>query len=664
MAIEAQQKSIRALIMGDNMSFHIPIYQRSYTWRANAEVEKLLADIREFAEEYKGSGSADYYIGNVILKNQNRGFITERIVIDGQQRITTTILILCAIRDIYNKEIGTVESQHEANVIQRSLYVEDGNVKRIKLNNMEHQKTLDLLLSGETDTISPFDKSTNYWRCYQHIRRRFETMNQPQLQEFAEILDRVKVVSIFLDENQDENAVFESINSAGKPLSGSDLIKNFVFSFKAYRISDQQEKFLTDLYTSKFEELFAEAKDTEDELEAFFREYIAVKTTQKVNNDPKVIYFEFKKWAGSIASENECHSKIRDLIKWATIYRLLKFGAHESINPTLLGYLRASFHTYASLLMDIVDRLADVSQGEVHISDTNQLNKALEKVVVYDAFRFLAGESAKTITRFIPSIPRKLEKNDADYFRDYADAFHELVTTTPEGYRQPSVRLVQKMVNSVNYYKNKKQLIRFLILVENIGKNELISIESGVKGCQVEHIMPQSLTDDWMHISQSTHEQYLHTLGNLSITFDNQNLSNRSFAEKKAVLAAKSHISLNQILLNYTEFSEREIKDRANNLLAKFFGAYNIKWTAIEPLDDKSLDLDGVMSLQAVDVTPQIWLNKTLETGDAEELRGLGNASTWKTICDHLQIVVGADSAHRRLERWIEHNRPFWPSTF
>ncbi|MCP4363803.1 MAG: DUF262 domain-containing protein [Planctomycetes bacterium] len=187
MAIVAQQKSIRELIMGDNMSFHIPIYQRSYTWSANAQVEKLLADIREFAEEYRGSSSADYYIGNVILKNQNRGFITERIVIDGQQRITTTILILCAIRDIYNKEIGTIESRREANVIQRSLYVEDGTVKRMKLNNMEHQKTLDVLLSGETDTISTFDKSTNYWRCYQHIRRRFETMNQPQLQEFAEM---------------------------------------------------------------------------------------------------------------------------------------------------------------------------------------------------------------------------------------------------------------------------------------------------------------------------------------------------------------------------------------------------------------------------------------------------------------------------------------------
>lgn len=533
MAIDAQQKSIRALIMGDNMSFHIPIYQRSYTWGANLQVEKLLGDIREFADEYRGNSSADYYIGNVILKNQTRGFITERIVIDGQQRITTTILILCAVRDIYRKEIATEEAKHEANVIQRSLYVEDGNVKRIKLNNMEHQKTLDIILSGELDAINSFDKTTNYWRCYQHIRRRFETMNEPQIREFSEILDRVRVVSIFLDEKQDENAVFESINSAGKPLSGSDLIKNFVFSFKAYSISLQKEKFLTDLYTTGFESLFSEAKKPEEELEAFFREYIAVKTAKKVNNDPKVIYFEFKKWVGNIESEEHCHATIVDLIKWATIYRLLKFGSHESADPTLLGYLRASFHTYASLLMDMVDRLAEVTQGEVCIPDKYQLNQALQKVVVYDAFRFLAGESAKTITRFVPSIPKKLESKNPNYFHDYANEFDELVTTTPEGYRQPPVGLVCKMANSVNYYKNKKQLIRFLILLENIGKNELIPLDASLKACQIEHIMPQSLTHHWINISQSTHEQYLHTLGNLSITLDNQNLSNKSFAEKK-----------------------------------------------------------------------------------------------------------------------------------
>jgi uncharacterized protein with ParB-like and HNH nuclease domain len=79
----------------------VPIYQRNYTWGADKEVKKLIDDIIEFGQEYQDNDRAEYYIGNIIIKNQTRGMITERIIIDGQQRITTSVLILCAIRDIY-----------------------------------------------------------------------------------------------------------------------------------------------------------------------------------------------------------------------------------------------------------------------------------------------------------------------------------------------------------------------------------------------------------------------------------------------------------------------------------------------------------------------------------------------------------------------------------
>jgi uncharacterized protein with ParB-like and HNH nuclease domain len=97
--------------MGDLNQFHIPIYQRTYTWEASVDVEKLIKDIIEFGIEYKENTNANYYIGNVIVKNQTRAMMVERIVIDGQQRITTTILILCAIRDIYLNKVKTDEAK-------------------------------------------------------------------------------------------------------------------------------------------------------------------------------------------------------------------------------------------------------------------------------------------------------------------------------------------------------------------------------------------------------------------------------------------------------------------------------------------------------------------------------------------------------------------------
>ncbi len=273
MAIEASHKNIRTLIMGDLTQFHIPIYQRTYTWGASIEVEKLLRDIREFEREYREKTGADYYIGNVIVKNQNRAMMTERVVIDGQQRITTTILILCAIRDVYLKKIQTDEARQAARNIGKSLFSEDDGEIKLKLNNMEHQSTLTTLLKGAIEIITPSDMETNYWKNYQYIYKKLVSMNEDEFNSFVNTLDRVKVVIIFLDDDQDENSVFESINSLGKPLSGSDLIKNFIFTFKNYQCSHMEENLLIELYTKKFESLFANEKKIESSLESFFREY-------------------------------------------------------------------------------------------------------------------------------------------------------------------------------------------------------------------------------------------------------------------------------------------------------------------------------------------------------------------------------------------------------
>ncbi|KAF3977606.1 MAG: DUF262 domain-containing protein [Methylococcales symbiont of Iophon sp. n. MRB-2018] len=106
--------------MGDLSQFHIPVYQRVYTWDAENQIKRLLDDIIAFGKEYEDAPRAIYYIGNAIVKNQTRGFIDERVVIDGQQRITTTILILCAIRDVYLKIIKTDKALAEANQMANS----------------------------------------------------------------------------------------------------------------------------------------------------------------------------------------------------------------------------------------------------------------------------------------------------------------------------------------------------------------------------------------------------------------------------------------------------------------------------------------------------------------------------------------------------------------
>jgi len=576
MAIQTDHKNIIELIMGDLTQFHIPIYQRNYTWDAVKHVDKLVDDIIEFGDEYKDNKRAEYYIGNIIVKNQNRGMITERVVIDGQQRITTTILLLSAIRDTFNYKYSSTEGQATANSIHKSLYFEDGEEIKLKLNNMENQQTLTKILSAQFSSMSVADRETRYMKNYLHIQKRLSRMDQEYFENFLSLLRRVKVVIIFLDEDQDENSVFESINSLGKPLAGSDLIKNYLFTFKNYECDHNNESILTKLYTSTFESLFNDEKDKEEELESFFRSYIAVKTQFLVKKDPKAIYYGFKKFIGEIMSFEMCYDVVSDISEWALIYKILKTKGHPDIDLNHLGYLRTSFGVYVTLLMALVNKYSHIESNELIIDNRYELNRVFKSIVAYDVSRFIASYPEGELARFIPTVFNRLS-NDERY-SEYTEKFVELVTNTIEGYRQPSIETLKKSVTSIDLYSRKKQkLKKLLVLLENIGKKEILDYEKDLKKAQIEHIIPQTLAPGkWTFLTIEDHEKYLHTMGNLTLTFDNPTLSNMEFPEKKIVLHERSRILMNNKLIEYDSFGISEVEDRALFLLDALINEYFI----------------------------------------------------------------------------------------
>jgi uncharacterized protein with ParB-like and HNH nuclease domain len=578
MAIQADHKDIITLIMGDLTQFHIPIYQRTYTWEANEQVDKLLDDIKSFGEEYKDNKRAEYYIGNVILKNQTRAFVNERVVIDGQQRITTSILILCAIRDLYRNKFFSEKGSRTANDIHKYIYSPDGIDIKLKLNNMENQQALTNLLSGSSSAISLADKRTKYYRNYEHIYKRLSRMDEAEFDVFLDLLRRVKVVIIFLDEDQDENSVFESINSSGKPLAGSDLIKNYLFTFKNYDCSHPNETELINLYTRTFESIFKnseneENKEDEEEVrEQFFRVYIALKTQWLYKNDPKILYYKFKEVVGEITSINSLKDIIDDLAKWALIYQTLRVKNHLDINSNYIGYLRTSFAIYSSLMMKLLEHYSHIESNELIIDNPLEFNKAIKALVAYDAARFLANYPAGELTRFIPMVFERLESNDFNLSSGYGDRFLTLVTRAQAGHQLPSIKVLkEKVVTNDLYSRKSKYIKKFLVLLENIGKNELLDYEKDLKKAEIEHIVPQNpAIDQWNSISFEEHEKYLHTLGNLTLTFDNKSLSNKGFDEKRTILREKSRIKLNDELARYDDFNAQAIESRAISMLDKF----------------------------------------------------------------------------------------------
>ncbi|SMM98618.1 hypothetical protein SPONL_2275 [uncultured Candidatus Thioglobus sp.] len=563
MAIDTKNQNIQDLILGDLDLFHIPIYQREYTWEATKHVQRLLDDIVEFGNEYQDNLRAEYYIGNIIIKKQDQGFTPKRLIVDGQQRITTTILMLCAIRDIYKDYPSHSEEQKFANSIQKSLYSNDDGVK-LKINNMNNQQELTLLLSGQNTSI----KQTKYTENYLHILNYLQQKNEEELKQFVGLLHRIKVVLILLDYEQDENAVFESINSLGKPLTGGDLIKNYLFTFK-YDCDINCENELINLYTDQFENLFKEPK----EIEAFFRIYIAIKTRWLYKQEAKTIYYQFKKTIGNIDDVEQCHAILNELCEFALIYQTLKIKGHKQIDSNHLGYLRSVFTEYAPLLIQVLKAYSHIDNHQIIIDEENKFNDFLKSIVAYQASRFIVGEKKSRIIRFIPMVFEQL-KNGYSQHSNYADKFLALVSSVDNKHRMPNIDQTKVGALSTRLY-GKIETKSLLILLENIDKNELLDYEKAtLKKATIEHIMPQKLSNEWNHITQEQHSEYLHVLGNLTLTLDNTKLSNLGFDKKKKILLEKSKITLNNDLQRYSEFNVDVINSRGLALIEKFTKEY------------------------------------------------------------------------------------------
>jgi len=563
MAINTDNKSIQELILGDLNLFHIPVYQRDYTWEAEKHVQQLLDDIVEFGDEYKDNLRAEYYIGNIIIKNQSQGLAMKRLIVDGQQRITTAILILCAIRDIYKDYLDNSEEKRFANTIQKALYSNDDGIK-LKINNMNNQQELTFLLSGEN--IS--ETKTKYTENYRYILHYLQQKNKEKLKQFVKLLNRIKVVLIFLDDDQDENSVFESINSLGKPLTGGDLIKNYLFTFKYDCDANCENKFIN-LYVTQFESLFKNPK----EIEAFFRIYIAIKTKFLHKQDAKIIYYQFKKTIGSIDNSEQCHDILNELCEFALIYQTLKIRGHKDIEKNHLGYLRIVFSEYSSLLIQVLKAYSYIENHQIIINEKDNFNQFLKSIVAYQASRFIAGERKSRIIRFIPMVFDKL-KNGYSQYDNYADKFLALVKSVDNKHSIPDVARLRARVSISRLY-GKAEIKGLLILLENIDKKELLNYEKEtLKKATIEHIMPQTLSDDWGYISKEEHQEYLHVLGNLTLTMDNTKLSNLGFDKKKQILLQKSKITLNNDLQEYQEFGIDAIKKRELVLVNKFIKQY------------------------------------------------------------------------------------------
>ena len=546
--MDATKGNIYAILNG-NKQFLIPVYQRYYSWDIE-QCKRLWNDIVDMQKKNK-QGHFVGSIVNIAEKAMPTG-VQKYMIIDGQQRMTTLTLLLIALRDyaVSHPEDTTINSRRIDNMLLKNEY-ESGD-ERYKLLLTETDR--DILVNLVEDKPIPENTNSRLLANHKFFCDQIATKNLAPV-EIYESIGKLQIVNITLDRDVDDaQAIFESLNSTGKELSESDLIRNYVLMGLK---PDEQTYVYEHLWRPM--ELMFEYEKQDSVMDKFFRDYLTMKQTRI----PKIdrVYEEFK-----LYHLNCEFASIRELCQ-----DLLTYSRYY----TDMVFVRSKNATIKSLYDDINNLRMEVAYPfllKVHndyaegIITENDLIEIIKMCISYVFRRSICDIPTNSLNKTFATLRNEIRSDD---YMNSIKAFFVL----RDDYKQfpDDDKFTAAFVSRDIYNMRSRNFI--LSHLENHGNKAPIIIENYT----IEHIMPQnsnpsdewkkSLGDNWKEVQKT----YLHTIGNLTLTAYNSEMSDKPFMVKMDMTGGfkESALRLNAYLVKLTEWNEKHIRERAQLLADK-----------------------------------------------------------------------------------------------
>ncbi len=527
--------------------FVIPIYQRVYSWEKE-QCKQLWDDIIKTGGNDQIEG---HFIGSIVFVHD--GIYTtnynELLIIDGQQRLTTITLLFIALRNYLNDEDEFLEKFSRQKIQNRYLINSDEKGdKRFKLilSKPDRDTLLSLIDKNRRKPSEPSLKIMENFKLFEEWIRK----NTDKLETIFKGLDKLMVVEISLERGKDNpQLIFESMNSTGKDLTQTDLIRNYILM----GLEPEKQEIFYKKYWRAMEEDF---KQNETLFNQFVRHYLTIKT-REIPNINKV-YEAFKRYQQERGIETEV--LLQDLQKYCGFFCQIAFKkeADKDLNKALGFLVDLEMDVIYPLLLELY---SDYSDGVLSKQDFIPIIYLIES---YICRRAVCGLGTNSLNKVFPSFTKKINK--VQYLESIKARFLSLETTKG---KFPKDSEFKNLFITIDFYnlKEKKYFLERLEL-EIFDTKEPVN----TKECTIEHIMPQTLTEEWERDLggnfQAIHDKYLHTIGNLTLTGYNTEYSNRSFQEKQGMKGGfkQSPLKLNQGLKDLESFGEEEIEKRANDL--------------------------------------------------------------------------------------------------
>ncbi|WQY70324.1 DUF262 and DUF1524 domain-containing protein [Helicobacter pylori] len=525
--------------------FVIPIYQRVYSWEKE-QCEQLWDDIIKTGGNDQIEG---HFIGSIVFVHD--GIYTtnynELLIIDGQQRLTTITLLFIALRDHLNDEDEFLKKFSHQKIQNRYLINSDekGDKKfKLILSEPDRDTLLSLIDENKRKPSEPSLKIMENFKLFEEWIRK----NTDKLETIFKGLEKLMVVEISLERDKDNpQLIFESMNSTGKDLTQTDLIRNYILM----GLEPEKQKIFYEKYWRAMEENF---KQNETLFNQFVRHYLTIKT-RDIPNIHKV-YEAFKRYQQERGIETE--ALLQDLQKYCGFFCQIVFKKEDDkdLNKALSFLVDLEMDVIYPLLLELY---SDYSDGVLSKQDFIPIIALTES---YLCRRAVCGFGSNGLNKIFPSFTKKIDK------KQYLKSVEKHFGSLKGNQRFPNNDEFKDLFITIDFYHFKKNKY-FLERLENSNTKEPVNTQK----CNIEHIMSQTLTPEWQKDLggnfQAIHDKYLHTIGNLTLTGYNPEYSNKPFQEKRDMENGfkQSPLRLNQSLKDLESFGEKEIEKRASDLV-------------------------------------------------------------------------------------------------
>lgn len=589
--------------------YKVPLFQRPYVW-SRQQWEQLWSDIKEqyLLRVRPESTSPARFLGSVVVVREYEKNLDKYVIIDGQQRITTISILLAVIR-AFAREKGMLELYGQISGFLKNA-PKSGEGQYVVIPTRVDKGALFHIF----DEDYVFDQDSRIVECFDYFWWQLDRSSDIELNMLQQVItEDLCVVYIELGEGENPNQVFEALNYRGVPLEESDLIRNFFFAhLESQEVAESQ-------YDTLWKPMEERLQNEQCLISSFLRHY-CMKEGRFIRDGEifEKIHRRFKD-----ASPAEIKSLLIDISRASEFYRTILYPVPEDsdspvrreILKSLSRIRRISNNEGAPFFLLLLGAHEDYTDTK-GLSDENirdvisciesylvrRMVCARSSAVYEDVFEILCRASTESsgyltveeVSSLISSLQPPFDMPDDDEFLDHL-RFSDLYL--PETENQLTFVILERLEE---YFSSQPRGS------EPVSAYNLFEDESEIR--MIDHIMPEVLSDWWkMHLGSewsSVHPDFLHRLGNLTLTQENPTIRNADFETKKAWYAL-DNLMLNGTMKNIRLWRRFQIDQRSEVL-----AAFCVKiWSRCEPaiaVEPESAPVEPVVCMRQGEIPKQV----------------------------------------------------------